>query len=147
MRRILVLVLVLISLSTLVGCTSNTIPAGEGGVRVRAGDWIAEGDAGAFMLEFRVATDGSKIFAYSYAFPCDGKTHYVLPPKPIKAELRNSQFEMTVDDIDLSPKLIFTGEFVDATHAEGTWETSAFGNYFLDMACSAAKGTWQGSPQ
>src|SRR5512141_1470057 len=97
MHRILWQLLVLVALVTLVGCSDNSVAAGENGILVKPGEWTGSSDTGANMLEFTVGVNGGSIFVASYAYPCGEKSAFVLPPQPIKVELKDSAFEMKVD--------------------------------------------------
>jgi hypothetical protein len=146
MRKFFWQLLALVLLSALIGCSETTVVAGKNGIRVKPGEWSAETEDG-HIADFTITFDGTNILVYTYSYPCDGKFSYVLPSKPIKTELNNSAFEMTVDYTDFNTKFILTGKFIDSTHAEGTWESFKFHSIYLDTVCSAAKGTWKGSPK
>jgi hypothetical protein len=139
MKNLFYLLLELSLLAGLSSCSGNTIAAGKDGIQVETGDWTS--DDGSFMIEFRIATDGSSIFISTYSFPCGDRTNTVFPPELIKVELNNSTFEMNADHTYL------TGTFTDRTQVEGTWKVIAHRYEYLDLICPAANGTWKGSPK
>lgn len=142
--------LVLIVVFAAVGCAGRTVPIGTEGMRVRTGPWVGSSDDGAFQMQFIVGADGTHIVLLDRGLPCGEQTLYMFGANSVRIELDGNAFEKTIDSTDdpgsLRPKLVLTGRFIDSTHAEGSWQMSALGDTFLGIACPAANGTWQGSP-
>lgn len=164
MRRFLWLLLVLFILCALTGCTFNTVAVGKNDMRVRAGKWLGKNDQGSAMLEFNVVSSGdagANVVLLTYAYPCGERSISVSTfslgdmgtPRPIKkAEIHDGTFEVQVDQTDLISArvftpFVFTGEFIDSTHIDGTWEVFKHRVFSSEMVCPAAKGTWQGRPK
>lgn len=158
MRRFLWCLLGLFILYAFTGCTSNTVAVGKNDLRVKAGEWLGQNDKGSVMIEFNVVSvgdAGANVVLLTYAYPCGEGSLSISTfdmanmdsPRPIKkAEIHDGAFEMQVDQAFLTPgRLVLTGEFIDSTHAEGTWEI--FNHQVSDRVCSAAQGTWQGRPK
>jgi hypothetical protein len=144
------LVLVLGLASVVIGCSANTVPAGKDGIPILSGEWTGISDDGPFMMQFNIETNGDSIFLIAYAYPCGMETTHVYMTQSIKAPLANSAFALTIDDpegnLDISPRLVITGTFIDSKHAEGNWEMSGFQNIYFDITCPPARGSWKGAP-
>ena len=57
----------------LTGCTVSTVPVGENGLRVRAGEWLGKNDKGSAMLAFNIVDAGDaggNVVLLTYAYPC-----------------------------------------------------------------------------
>jgi hypothetical protein len=145
-----VLLLILGLGSTLLGCSANLVTAGKDGIRIRGGEWTGKSDEGTFTMQFSIGTNGESIFLLAYAYPCGREIAHVFMTQSIKTPLANSAFEMTIDDpegnLDISPRLVITGTFIDSKHAEGDWEMSGFQNIYADITCPPVRGSWKGVP-
>ncbi len=163
MRRFAWLLSVVLFLLMLAGCTLNEIAVGNDGLRVRAGEWVGQNDTGNFLLQFKVVRAGSaaQLLLLDHSYPCGQESLSIRTyqmweldhPGPIaRAEVQDGTFRVEVDPVafmgeQTSPKVIIAGRFIDSAHAEGTWEVSGLWIDYADIACPAAKGTWQGRPQ
>jgi hypothetical protein len=158
------LLTVLLILLALTGCTVSTVPVGENGLRVRAGEWLGKNDKGSAMLAFNIVDAGDaggNVVLLTYAYPCgDGSVSVssfnlsdMDSPRPIqKTAIHDGAFRLEVEQSGLTgtgvfTKLIFTGKFIDDTFAEGTWEVFGHQLYPGERVCQAANGTWQGHPK
>ena len=164
MRRLLWLLPVLCSLLALTGCIYSTVAVGKHDLRVRSGEWLGSDNDDHVVLEFNIVSvgdSGARIALLTYAYPCGGRSISVstfglgdmntrLPVK--KAEIRDGMFEVRVEQTDpLSASVftpfVFTGEFIDGTHIDGTWEVFKHRGLSGETVCPAAKGTWRGRPK
>lgn len=133
-------------LLTLIACSSNLVTAGENGISIKKGEWVGKSDDGSFAMQFTIGSDGANVFLGYIAYPCGEQNLSILPPNPIKIELKNSAFTVTTSDhSDLFPKVVINGKFIDSENAEGTWETFRYNEIYLDIVCPASSGTWKGS--
>jgi len=127
----------------LTGC-SPTITSEEGGPSIRSGTWSASSEEGEYSFQANVVNvnDSETVLSVlMYSYPCGNEFTYVMPPQPIKLNVLNGGFEARIE------QTILAGQFIDGTHAQGTWEVLAHQIPYLDKLCSAAKGTWEGRPE
>ena len=129
------------------GCSGSVGTTDWDGTGIKSRLWIGSSDDGSFEMQFNVRPDGASIVLYLYSLPCGEQQVYTLGEDPVRPALDDGVFETTIEATDLRPGVVITGKYIDKSHAEGTWQTSAFQSVFLDMACPAASGTWKGGPE
>lgn len=146
LRRALLCLVLLGVIATATACSGDTFTGGwDGGIR--AVGWIGKSDDGAFTMRFNIRGDKVSVAIIPLSFPCGEQTMYMISDEPLRAELTDNAFEATSEPGGLTPRLVIRGKYIDSTHAEGTWEMSAYGSYGLDVGCPAASGTWTGGPE
>ena len=146
LRKALLYLAILGVIATVTACSGDTFTGGWGG-GIRAVGWIGKSDDGAFMMRFNIRGDNVSVALIPLSLPCGERMMYMIGDEPLRAELTDNAFVATSEPSGFRPRLVITGKYLDRTHAEGTWEMSAFGSYELDMVCPAASGTWTGSAE
>ena len=146
LHKALLCLVILSIIAAATACSGGAVPGRKDG-SIKAGTWIGASAEGAFMMQFNIRTDGASVLLIPLSLPCGEQNLYMFGDEPVRVGLDDSAFEATIEHTDLRPRVVITGRYTDRTHAEGTWEVSAFQNFYLDMACPAASGTWKGSPE
>ena len=146
-QRRALLCLVILSIIAVASACSGYVGSGGWDGGIRAVGWIGKSDDGAFTMRFNIRGDKVSVAIIPLSLPCGEQTMYMFGDEPLRAELNENAFEARSEPGGLTPRLVIRGKYIDSTHAEGTWEMSAYGSYGLDVGCPAASGTWTGGPE